>query len=430
MKAHLGKINAKGLYFSLCGGVAAVSVVLAAADVVRYALLGDLTTVAAVVALGISLCLLCFAAWLGRCPLIFIAVAVAAGVLAFFTNGGGATAFNFTLYILAAVSAVGGVVGTALCIAAKVPPRRLAAIIVAPVLLFVAIFGGVWGGCTLSADGRLYVRPEVWSVPDKYDKVACPQQGRLEKLDYVTRAYATDGRQVTKSAYVYLPYGYDPNNSYDILYLLHGTGDDEEYWLKTYSYNKVMLDNLIYYGDIQPMIVVTPTFYVEDDCADDLDRLTYSFKDELRNDLMPAAEGRYSTYAPDCTPEGFASSRTHRAFAGLSRGGVTVLHSGICGSLDYFSWFGTFSGSRTDGQYFADTAGSGEFASLDIDYWYVSSGMFDFALAGQLSDYRDILSVESRLKEGVNTSFDVFPVRYHSMGNWHLALYNFLQKIF
>ena len=45
------------------------------------------------------------------------------------------------------------------------------------------------------------------------------------------------------------------------------------------------------------MIVVTPTFYVEDDCADDLDQLTYSFAKELRNDLMPEIESVYSTYA-------------------------------------------------------------------------------------------------------------------------------------
>ena len=29
-----------------------------------------------------------------------------------------------------------------------------------------------------------------------------------------------------------------------------------------------------------------------------------------------------------------------------------------------------------------------------------------------------------------NTTLDIFPMRYHSMGNWYLALYNFLQKIF
>ena len=77
-------------------------------------------------------------------------------------------------------------------------------------------------------------------------------------------------------------------------------------------------------GDIDPLIVVTPTFYVEDDCADDLDQLTYSFAKELRNDLMPEIESSYSTYAKSADDKGFSKSRDHRAFAGLSRGAVTM----------------------------------------------------------------------------------------------------------
>ena len=53
---------------------------------------------------------------------------------------------------------------------------------------------------------------------------------------------------------------------------------------------------------------------------------------------------------------------------GLSRGAVTTYHSAICQSLDYFSWFGTFSGSRTDAQQFQDTIQSGTFADLPIHY--------------------------------------------------------------
>lgn len=249
-------------------------------------------------------------------------------------------------------------------------------------------------------------------------------------MQYTTKAYATDGRIVQKRALVYIPYGYSEDVPYDILYLLHGTGDDEEYWLKTNPYNKVMLDNLIYYGEIDPLIVVTPTWYVEDDCDGNLDPLTYSFREELRKDLMPAVESAYSTYAPSCDAAGFAVSRTHRAFAGLSRGAVTTLHSVLNGCLDWFSRFGTFSGSRTPVEYFTEHLQSEACRSLSIDYWYVASGTFDFALPGQIEDYKAVLAVEPRLRPGVNTSFDVFPMRCHSMGSWHPALYNFLIKAF
>ena len=213
-------------------------------------------------------------------------------------------------------------------------------------------------------------------------------QGTVEEVVYDTKAYATDERDVKKTAYVYLPYGYSEEKEYNILYLMHGTGDDEKYWLKTNPYNKTMLDNMIADGDIEPLIVVTPTFYVEDDCADDLDQLTYSFAKELRNDLMPEIESVYSTYAKSADDEGFAESRDHRAFAGLSRGAVTMYHSALCQSLDYFSWFGAFSGSRTDRTAFEDTIQTGDFAELPIHYLYVASGNFDFALPGQVQDYQ------------------------------------------
>ena len=59
-----------------------------------------------------------------------------------------------------------------------------------------------------------------------------------------------------------------------------------------------------------------------------------------------------------------------------------------------------------------------------------TSGVFDFALPRQLQDTDGLLSIEPRLTTGVNTDMDVFPMRYHSIGNWHLALYNFLQRVF
>ena len=107
-----------------------------------------------------------------------------------------------------------------------------------------------------------------------------------------------------------------------------------------------------------------------------------------------------------------------------------MYHSVLCQSMDYFSWFGAFSGSRTDAQAFEDTIQAGDFADLPIHYLYVASGNFDFALPGQVQDYQALLDIEPRLRSGVNTTFYVFPMRYHSMGNWHLALYNYLQKIF
>ena len=298
-------------------------------------------------------------------------------------------------------------------------------------LLIAGSAGWIWKG-NVDKDRQWdgHARRMLWAVPEKFDTGEIPESGTLEELNYETKAYATDGRAVTKRALVYLPYGYDPEKSYNILYLIHGTGDDENYWLGTHESNKIMLDRLIAMGEIEPLIVVTPTFYVENDCMDGLDALTFSFREELRNDLMPAAEAKYSTWAETADDAGFAASRDHRAFAGLSRGAVTTANSVLCGCLDYFSYFGLFSSFRTTEEHIRETIQSEEQRDLDIRYLYATTGNFDFATPYMAPGYEMLCGLEPRLVYGVNTSFDIFPMRYHSIGHWHLSLYNLLLKLF
>lgn len=271
--------------------VTAAVCIVGIVGIIRYAALGNAAALITIIAVQAAFICCCLAAWLGRCHILYVPVAAAGIVLYFFMNNAETTQFNADLLIQGIIAAAGAVACTVLAVIKRVRPGKLAAIIMVPAVLIVAVYGIVWGASTAAANGLTSAQTSIWSVPDKYEATDCPEQGSVEELTYATKAYATDGRTVEKRALVYLPYGYSEGREYDILYLLHGTGDDEEYWLKTNSYNKDMLDNLIYYGETEPMIVVTPTWYVEDDCKGNLDPLTYSFKDELRNDLMPAVEG-------------------------------------------------------------------------------------------------------------------------------------------
>lgn len=423
----LRQLNGHDIATAVTAGLTAI---LSFTDIIRYAVMGEPVSFVTMLIVNVLFVLCALSAFFGKLPPLFFAVTVSAAALFVITNNAETTLYNFTFALQAGVSAIGGITGTVLGCLHRVRPGRIGALFLAFAGLLAAVFGAVWGAETLAAKNRTHALPELWAVPTIYDRAECAQQGTIEKIEYKTKAYATDGREVTKSAYVYLPYGYSENERYDILYLLHGTGDDESYWLIDNPENKTMIDNLIFYGVIRPLLIVTPTFYVEGDCANDLDPLTYSFNEELRNDLMPAVEGKYSTYAERCDAAAFTESRSHRAFAGLSRGAVTTLHSAFCGSLDYFSSFGTFSASRTPVEEFRAAIQSEKFKDFSIDYRYLASGAFDFGLHSQVTDYKALLKVEPRLVRGVNTSMDVFPMRYHSMGNRHLALYNFLQKIF
>lgn len=400
-------------------------------DIIRYFVLGEMVSTVTMLVAELLFALAAYTAWKGRVPPVLLLVGAAGVVMFVLMNNWPTALFNFTVLLQSVAAFAGGFLGTAWAVWKRCKPRRVPLM---PGVVAVCVVASVlvtWTVNVVAAkNAQGSAESQLWAVPAKYDAEKCDQAGTVTRITYQTKAYGTDMRRVEKSAYVYLPYGYDETKQYNILYLMHGTGDDEAYWFETHAYNKTMVDHMIASGDIDPLIIVMPTFYVEDDCMDELDILTYSFAQELRNDLMPAVESAYSTYAESCDAEGFTESRDHRAFAGLSRGAVTAYHAAMCASLDYFSWFGGFSGSRTPAAYFRDTIQSEEFAEYSINYLYVSSGNFDFALPNQLQEYRALLDLEPRLTYGENTTFDVYPMRYHSVGSWHLALYNFLLEIF
>lgn len=61
-------------------------------------------------------------------------------------------------------------------------------------------------------------------IPDDYYSPA-EEQGTLECLEYTTYesfSYEERTKQLTKTAYVYLPYGYSEDKQYNVFYLMHG----------------------------------------------------------------------------------------------------------------------------------------------------------------------------------------------------------------
>lgn len=184
------------------------------------------------------------------------------------------------------------------------------------------------------------------AVPSSY-RAASSHPGTVVSLIYDTADYPRGDAPIQKTAFVYLPYGYDENDAetrYDILYLMHGWGGHagEHFEL---SYIKNMFDRLIENGDIVPMIIVSPSFYNENSERDfdgSIDELR-AFHSEFRNDLMPAVEGVFHTYAASVSDADLLASRDHRAFGGFSFGGVTTWLE-LCYDFDYIRWFLPMSG--------------------------------------------------------------------------------------
>lgn len=123
-----------------------------------------------------------------------------------------------------------------------------------------------------------------------------------------------------RRAYVYCPPGYDTSNeSYPVLYLQHGGGEDERGW-STQGRTDIIMDNLIAQGKATPMIIVMG------------DGNTSDFEKELLNDIIPMTEKNFR----------IKPGRENRALAGLSMGGIQTLNTGIP-NLDKFAYLGVFS---------------------------------------------------------------------------------------
>lgn len=416
---------------NLCGFLAVI--ILSLIDVILYVIIGAAASIIVIFLLCIFYVSFSFLIWKNNIPCLWLFEGVGCVILSFCSNLAGFL-FNFCFIIQSVVSFICFFSGIICKVKEKTRVAKYSVTSLISFIMIAVLCAGSWVSPIITVKAKKSsAQNELWAVPDKYDSFECVQQGKIEEFVYSTKAYATDKREVTKRALVYLPYGYDENLKYNILYLLHGTGDDENYWLDKFSYNKTMVDNMIYYGDIQPLIIVTPTWYVEDDCliGDEIEKLTYSFKDELRNDLIPQVEKKYSTFACGNVEENnLIATRDYRAMAGLSRGSATTFRSGISKNLDYISWFGAFSGCLTDWEYFEKYMNGDGMSEYSINYLYNTAGTFDFLTREHVKNFKLLLQNDDRLILNRNCSMDVFPMRYHSMASWHIALYNFLQKIF
>ena len=268
------------------------------------------------------------------------------------------------------------------------------------------------------------------------------KSGRIESLSYQTKDYILNSEKTEeKELKVYLPYNYDESQKYNILYLLHGTDKQEVDHINTWFDRvkiKDVLDNLIAYEQIDPLIVVCPTFYsyglYGDDNVTDIKEATpvktnssNNFTYEFRNDILPAVESKYQTYAEDISVSGFMNSRDHRALAGLSNGARITLHSGIMHNFDYVSSFGVYS-SSWDAQEILQALNSDAYKDLSLNGFYNAAGIYDFAYNKQKKMYDELLQSERFTAE--NSKFFPITFGYHSARSWRVGLYDTLLYLF
>lgn len=273
-------------------------------------------------------------------------------------------------------------------------------------------------------------------IPTKYSSRRYKQCGTIEQITYPSYDYYGDGSALEKPANVYLPYGYDETKQYNVLYLMHGIGGDENEWgmVGNTSQIKMIMDNLIYNGDIEPFIVVTPNGRSGADFANKSSDYNsfYEFGKELRNDLIPYIESHYATYGK-AGEEGYdmKADREHRAMAGLSMGGMQTINIGMCECLDIISWFGAFSAAPTSYPA-ADVIKKidEQFPDEEIKYFYNICGTNDtIAYQSASTAAKNLPQLSDRFQDGENYMWQELKGG-HDFHIWYLGFYNFAQLVF
>ncbi len=127
---------------------------------------------------------------------------------------------------------------------------------------------------------------------------------------------------------IYTPPDYEKSQeSYPVLYLLHGMGGDEEAWINLGRTSQI-LDNLIAQGKAKPMIVVMPNGNVAQEAAPGESSLGF-YKPTMQ--LPNTMDGKYEETFGDIirfieSNYRVAAKKSSRAIAGLSMGGFHSLH--------------------------------------------------------------------------------------------------------
>ena len=256
---------------------------------------------------------------------------------------------------------------------------------------------------------------EVPGNPPRFDELQAVPHGALN-----IRTYFSTPLKRPRKLYVYTPPQYDlePNRRFPVLYLRHGSGDNEENWSDT-GRAGVILDNLIAQHKAVPMLIVMPNGDTDGSWAggsspEGIEMLSQ----ELLSDIIPMIDRTYRV----------APGRENRAITGLSMGGGQAFTMGLK-HLDLFAWVGEFSsGLVSDTEFHLDKFLPGFLDHPDdingkLKLLFLSCGTEDPRYSGQLD-------LADNLKQH-NIRYVWYPTPgVHEWKVWRHALAEFSQKVF
>ena len=227
--------------------------------------------------------------------------------------------------------------------------------------------------------------------------------------------YWSDINKTYRHVNVYVPASYEKSTKkkYPVLYLLHGSGENEFGWVDQ-GHVDFMMDNMIASGECVEMIVVV----MSGDLKTTPDYRTFdkTVTDVYINELIPFIDANFRTYA----------DKNHRAMAGLSRGGMQTT-STVLPNLDKFAYMATLSGLSRINEETVDTVFNGVFAdpvafNKQIKLFHVSWGTEEGS--GNLNSYNILKN------KGINVVSYISDGTAHEWLTWRRAFKDLAPKLF
>jgi enterochelin esterase-like enzyme len=226
-----------------------------------------------------------------------------------------------------------------------------------------------------------------------------------------------------RSVHVYTPPDYAQSpESYPVVYLLHGSGDDDRHWSALGQAN-VIADNLLATGRAVPAVVVMPEGHPAGGPSnaprESEERKKYSrnnrklFAADLLGDVIPLVEANYRV----------KRDRESRAIVGLSMGGQQALDAGL-NNLDKFAYVGSFSGAASDlDAAKAKLSADPESFNRGLKVFWIGVGKDDFLLNANRE-------FTTKLKElGVKHDYEE-TAGAHTWSVWRRYWADFMPKLF
>ena len=226
-----------------------------------------------------------------------------------------------------------------------------------------------------------------------------------------------------RRCYVYTPAEYyqNQNKRYPVLYLQHGSFEDETGWSQQGKAN-LILDNLIADQKATPMLIVMDNGYAYKPQANN-SRPESVFEEVVINEIIPMIDAKFRTIA----------NRENRAIAGLSMGANQTMRI-MMNHLDTFSYYGGFSGTSnypSAESINVDTFLEGKFKDANslnnkIKLFWLGLGTKEpVPFPGSVGAFKTMLD-----KQGIKYVYYESPETAHEWLTWRRCLNQFASKIF